>query len=31
MVAGDKYEIKIVGNLNTGTVNITGNQTGETK
>jgi HEAT repeat protein/energy-coupling factor transporter ATP-binding protein EcfA2 len=30
-VAGDKYEIKTVGNLNTGTVNITGNQTGETK
>jgi hypothetical protein len=29
-VNGDKYEIKTVGNLNTGNVNIEGNQTGET-
>lgn len=30
-VAGDKYDIPNVGNLNTGSVNIEGNQTGETK
>jgi hypothetical protein len=28
-VNGDKHEIKTVGNLNTGNVNIEGNQTGE--
>jgi hypothetical protein len=29
-VNGDKHEIKTVGNLNTGKVNVQGNQTGET-